>query len=473
MGFWSGVHDFFLGKDPEEYKADTAASTEGGAYGSTSNFQDLAGSAIGRTAPMSSAALAGQAYTAGPAQLNSSDYGQVRNQQLGLTGLLNAASRGEGPSGAGLAAQAQRDASLSQAAALQAGRRGRSAVAGSRMGTLSAQMGNQQASQNEAIGRANEMATARGQLGANLSSLAGQDINVAGQNAGFRQQSGMFNAGQQQQMNQFNAGLQQQTNLANQNAQLQQTGLNQSLALGANNALQNQAQAEMAARMQQEQMAFGNLDPGTGGYLGTALGLAGAGIGAAFGGPAGAQLGYTAGSGIGNGVASAYAKGGFVDGPTVALVGEAGPEMVVPLSPGHEEMQSKALRILSQMKGHEPMPKMADGGIVGGAALPLTQQPVQLMGIGQRVVPYNRKAAAQNQANASIQALINALITHELENDQKAKDAAKKAEEESKANRTESAKLMTDAYDSGIRSPYVSNPGPFRNPYAYLMRKPS
>lgn len=131
------------------------------------------------------------------------------------------------------------------------------------MGTLAAQMGNQQASQNEAIGRANEIVTARGQYAGVLGNIAGQDIGVAGQNAGYNQQTGMFNAGQTQQNSQFNAGMQQQTNLANQQANLQQQGIN----LGANTALQGQSQAEMLARMQQEQMKFGNLDPGSAGLL--------------------------------------------------------------------------------------------------------------------------------------------------------------------------------------------------------------
>ncbi len=259
MGFWDGVKEFFVGKEAEKYKADTNASSMGGAYGSTGNLQGLAT----RAAPTSTAANAGPASTTTAASLDQSRYDQSRNQQFQLGDLLGGASRGEGPSGAGLAAQAQRDSALSQAAALQAGRRGRSAVAGARMGTLAAQMGNQQASQTEAIGRANEMATARGQYAGLLGNLAGQDIGIAGQNAGFNQQTGMFNAGQRQQSNQFNAGLQQQTNLANQQANLQQQGIN----LGANNALQNQAQAEMAARMQQDQMRYGNLDPGSQGLL--------------------------------------------------------------------------------------------------------------------------------------------------------------------------------------------------------------
>lgn len=267
MGFWNGVKDFFVGADGDKYTADKTASTMNGAYGSTGNLQGLATDAMGRAAPTSTAANAGPASTTTAAQINTGNYDPTRARQLGLADLLTGAARGEGPSGAGLAAQAQRDAALSQASALQAGRRGRSAVAGAQMGTLAAQMGNQQASQNEAIGRANEMATARGQLGNTLGQVAGQDIGIAGQNAGFGQQAGMFNAGQLQNMAQYNAGLNQQTNLANQNAQLQQTGLNQNLALGANGQLQNQAQAEMAARMQQEQMAFGNLNPGSQGLL--------------------------------------------------------------------------------------------------------------------------------------------------------------------------------------------------------------
>ena len=69
-------------------------------------------------------------------------------------------------------------------------------------------------------------------------------------------------------------------------------------------------------------------------------GVAGFAGGAAMGGAAGAAtiggLGFsTTAAGVGGvGIASLMANGGFVNGATPAIIGEAGPEVVIPLSPG-------------------------------------------------------------------------------------------------------------------------------------------
>jgi hypothetical protein len=113
------------------------------------------------------------------------------------------------------------------------------------MATNAAAMGQQATQGQETAGRINEMTTARGQLGNILSGMRGQDLGAA----------------------EANAGYQQQTGLANQSANLQQQGLN----LNAAGQLQGQSQAEMNARMEQEKMKYGNLDPGSGGVLGGAI----------------------------------------------------------------------------------------------------------------------------------------------------------------------------------------------------------
>lgn len=325
-----GDASFWFGSDREKYDPNSPnarnAASMNGAYGSTGMLQQAANGALGRQGPTAFAANAGPASMGSAASLNTQNYDQVRGGQMGLTGMLTQTANGQGPSGAGMAAQAQRDSALSQAAALQSGRRGQTAAAGAANANLSAQMGNQQASQNEAIGRANEMATARGQLGSVYGQIAGQDIGVAGQNAGFGQQMSMFNAGQQQNMGQFNAGLQQQTNLANQQANLSQQGLNNGLFLGGNAQLQNESQAEMNARLQEQQLYAQSLNPGSQGVAGSLIGAAGA-----------------------LGAAALMAKGGYVDHPTAAVIGEAGPELVVPLSPGHEGMQDTARHVLDSL----------------------------------------------------------------------------------------------------------------------------
>lgn len=423
MGFWDGVSNFFFGQSPDKYDPNSPLAqkaTQENTYGATQNLQGLAGSAMGRQAPTMTAANAGgpfngkaytgQAYTGQAQRLDTGNYNQARAGQMGLASLLNQTANGRGPSGAAMAAQAQRDSGLSQAAALQAGRRGQSAAAGAKMGTLSSQMTNQQASQNEAIGRANEMATARGQLGNVYGQVAGQDIGVAGQNAGFGQQMSMFNAGQNQGMSQFNAGqqqgmsqfnagqgqnmaqynagLQQQANIANQNANLNQQGLNQALALGANNQLMGQGANELQANQLNNEMNYSNLQPGGPGLFQSFI----------------QQGGLTA---------PQFAHGGVVKGPQRVLVGEAGPEAIVSLNSivdrptlmdlGHEEpqvviplsprRQSDRDHVtglaLSLQKGAGATDKAADGGIY------YPQQPAGALGIGTRSTPdWNATTAA-------------------------------------------------------------------------------
>jgi len=78
----------------------------------------------------------------------------------------------------------------------------------------------------------------------------GVDLNVAGQNAGFLQQSGLANQAAQNQMSQFNAANQQTSNLANQAAQ------NQAGAFGAS-AFNNANLANQGAQNQAIQALFG------------------------------------------------------------------------------------------------------------------------------------------------------------------------------------------------------------------------
>ena len=368
-------------------------------------------------------------------------------RQSQLANMLQGAAAGQGPSGAGMAAAAQRDASLTQAAALLSGRRGQSAGVGIRAAGNQAVAGNQLASQNEAIGRANEISGARSQLAGVLGQQANENVSQAQLD---------------QQVNLANAANAQQASLANQGVQ------------------SNIALAEMQERARQEQMAYGNLNPGKGsdsGILGPVLGLGGAVIGGIYGGPAGAVAGYTVGNAAGSGL-SAAADGKYVSGPTVALIGEAGPEVVVPLTPGsqHRGMQVSALRSIAralhegrfdQGHGGHGVPAMADGGYVGVGAPPLAvpqapqmpygygyQPPVQLMGIGQRVVPNFNVDSNIRQARiqASIQALVNAYISH-LYGKQAAEDKAAKA-----------VKADEESRPLGMRFPHGQGSGPVTSP---------
>jgi hypothetical protein len=63
----------------------------------------------------------------------------------------------------------------------------------------------------------------------------------------------------------------------------------------------------------------------------------------------------------------AFAKGGVVSGPTLAMVGEAGPEYIVP----ERKAAAFAMNYLNGARGASAIPAFADGGFVGGYSRPL------------------------------------------------------------------------------------------------------
>ena len=69
-----------------------------------------------------------------------------------------------------------------------------------------------------------------------------------------------------------------------------------------------------------------------------------------------------------------FAKGGMVTGPTLGLVGEAGPEYIVPAG----KAQGFAQNILSGVRGPAAIPAFAEGGYVG--PVNITTGPVMQQG---------------------------------------------------------------------------------------------
>jgi hypothetical protein len=231
------------------------------------------------------------------------------------------------------------------------------------MAANQASTGIQAANQTQAQGQAQEMQTAAGQAAGVDSSISGQDIGVAGQNAQLGQQNNQFNAGAQQQNSQFNAGMTQQANMAN-----------QSTATQADQSLQQQANAEMQERMTEQGMVNQTANPG---------------------GPGAVQN-------FANGVLGALAKGGIVhSGPKRVLVGEDGPEAIVsldhivdsptittlgtgagqaviPLSNKHSEDRQKVVRSAIDSRDEQGMGRLLgapipnDGGGVYNSQLPGT-----------------------------------------------------------------------------------------------------
>ena len=216
--------------DPEKYDPNSANAKAARTFGGPNTQYDISGQ---------------QARDVNTANSDSS-----RAQMQGFASTLQNAMNGQGPSAADAAASAQRRAALSNAAALNAGARGRSAVGSSIVSNAAASQGVQQAAQNQMQGKMQEMAQARGEYGSQLNSMRNQDL----QNEQLRQQN-----------NQFNANILQNALLANQQARL------------------NIGKDEMAARLHQGDMEFTNLDPGSAGILPQAAAAAGKILGHADG----------------------------------------------------------------------------------------------------------------------------------------------------------------------------------------------
>lgn len=72
--------------------------------------------------------------------------------------------------------------------------------------------------------------------------------------------------------------------------------------------------------------------------------------------------------------ATAYANGGYINRPHLGLVGEAGPEMIIPLS---QSKRARALSLYEQTGKALGVRAYANGGQVGGSVKVPTTQPVQ------------------------------------------------------------------------------------------------
>lgn len=82
----------------------------------------------------------------------------------------------------------------------------------------------------------------------------------------------------------------------------------------------------------------------------------------------GAEQGRRASGGEVYGPPKKYARGGYIDRPHLGLVGEAGPEMIIPLSSGRRNRAMQLYMRTGQMLGVRPY---ADGGMVGREPVPI------------------------------------------------------------------------------------------------------
>ena len=89
-----------------------------------------------------------------------------------------------------------------------------------------------------------------------------------------------------------------------------------------------------------------------------------------------------------------FAKGGMVTGPTLGLVGEAGPEYIVPAG----KAQGFAQNILAGVRGPAAIPAYAEGGYVG--PVNITTGPVMQQGGTNYVTMAQFEAGVRDVANA-------------------------------------------------------------------------
>ena len=332
--------------DPEKYDPNTQAEREARTFSIAGRNGNYDINSEGINGYETNNTVANQAQGS---QLDQTQANQSRGNQQGLANTLNAAMQGQGPSAADFAAQGQQRSALANAAALNAGNRGRDAVGGAIVGNAQASQGVQQAAQNQMLGKMQEMAQARGEYGNLASNMRSQDLGAAGQNAQLAQNNAQYNTGLRQNTDQYNASNIQQRNLANQNASL------------------NIGNAELAARQHQGDMAFTNLDPGAKGYFGDIM----------------AGLGNTAGSAGGNLKSmSPMAHGGVVSGQGLPRYG--GGVAVGGTSPSYQLM-GIGQRRTPISKGDLDQGRMLAQGIInfmgaftaadaGGGAAPMANQ---------------------------------------------------------------------------------------------------
>lgn len=240
-----------------------------------SQVQQGIANANNRQAPQAERTVVGNVRTGQASQLDPTQANQARAQMGQLADMQMRIATGQQAGAGELAAQRQAVRAAAQQQAMAASQRGGNAALAARTAARNiADIGLGAAGQAQQAAFQDQQA-AMGQLGSVLGTMRGQDLDMASQNAQLRQQMNLANLSAQNQQIFQQAGLDQATSLANMQARLQAMGLNDQAALGYLSQLLGMNQAELAARMGQEQaeMAqkgiFGDL-LSAGGQLGAA-----------------------------------------------------------------------------------------------------------------------------------------------------------------------------------------------------------
>ncbi len=191
------------------------------------------------------------------AQMDTTQSDQQRAAQGALAGNLLNTANGQGPSVAQEQLRQATAQNVNQQMAAAQSAHGAARLASLRGATWN-NAATQQTANSQAAGlRAQEIATAQGQLGNVLGTARGQDVTTAGLNAQLGQQTNMANAGYTQAANMANAGYTQGANMLN--AQLEtntsqfnaanMTGINQFNAGSQNTSANNYANAQNAGNL--------------------------------------------------------------------------------------------------------------------------------------------------------------------------------------------------------------------------------
>jgi len=214
----------------------------------------LAGNTQAAPVSLAEQAKLAQMAMAGNTSIDPTQQAQFRASQMGLTQGLEGAIAGRDPSVAAIMLRQETERNIANQYAMAQAATGQNAGLAARQAAINSAGINQQSIGQQALLRAQEIATARGQLGGVLDSGRGQDIGLAGQQAGLSQQVNLANQSALNTGAQAQLGADVQTRLANagfvNTASMNQAQLNQAIALAnagfKNTAMTTQAQLDAA-----------------------------------------------------------------------------------------------------------------------------------------------------------------------------------------------------------------------------------
>ena len=195
------------------------------------------------TAAQAGAAPQAQAASMTGAQLDQSQINQTRQAQNQLASSLQGTAAGQGPSVSQELLRQNTAANINQQQAMAQSAHGAARLSALRNAQMTGAATQQTANSQAAGLRAQEIASAQGNLGNVLGTQGGQAISTAATNAQLAQNTGQTNSGYQQAANLLNPQLAQQVNLQNATFGQQANATNAGAANTAANAYAAQQNA--------------------------------------------------------------------------------------------------------------------------------------------------------------------------------------------------------------------------------------